>query len=83
MELMTYLIDAEPSTYDQATQHGVWQEAMMEEYASILKNDVWAVVHKPKGKEVVGSKWIYKVKHATDGSMDKYKAYFIAKGFSE
>jgi hypothetical protein len=39
--LMTQLIDAEPSTYEQVAQHGVWQEAMMEEYASIMKNDVW------------------------------------------
>jgi galactose-1-phosphate uridylyltransferase len=65
MALMTQLIDAEPSTYEQVAQHGVWQEAMMEEYASIMKNDVWEVVPRPKGKKVVGSKWIYKVKHAT------------------
>jgi hypothetical protein len=59
----------------------VWQEAMMEEYASI-KNDVWELVPKAEGKKVVGSKWIYKVKHATDRSVDKYKARFVAKGFS-
>jgi hypothetical protein len=80
--LMTQLIDVEPSNYEQAAQHGVWQEAMMEEYASIMKNDVWEVVPRPEGKKVVGSKWIYKVKHATDGSVDKYKARFMAKGFS-
>jgi hypothetical protein len=56
---------------------------MMEEYASIMKNDVWEVVPRPKGKKVVGSKWIYKVKHATDGSVDKCKARFVAKGFSQ
>jgi hypothetical protein len=56
---------------------------MMEEYASIMKNDVWEVVPKLESKKVVGSKWIYKVKHATDGSVDKYKAHFVAKGFSQ
>jgi hypothetical protein len=40
MALMIELIDVEPSTYEKAAQHGVWQEAMMEEYASIMKNDV-------------------------------------------
>jgi hypothetical protein len=56
---------------------------MMEEYASIMKNDVWEVVLRPEDKKVVGSKWIYKVKHAVDGSVDKYKARFVAKGFSQ
>jgi hypothetical protein len=83
MALMTQLIDAEPFTYEQATQHGVWQEAMMEEYAFVMKNDVWKVVPTLEGKKVVGSKWIYKVKNATNGSVDKYKARFVAKGFSQ
>jgi hypothetical protein len=83
MALMTQLIDVEPSSYEDTTRHKVWQEAMMEEYASIMKNDVWEVVPRPEDKKVVGSKWIYKVKHATDGSVDKYKARFMAKGLSQ
>ena len=51
---------------------------MMEEYQSIMKNDVWDIVPKPEGKSVVSSKWIYKIKHATDGSIEKYKARFVA-----
>ena len=31
----------------------------------------------------VNSKWIYKIKHATDGSIEKYKARFMARGFSQ
>jgi hypothetical protein len=31
----------------------------------------------------VTSKWIYKIKHATDGSVEKYKVIFVAKGFSQ
>ena len=52
-------------------------------YEYIMKNQVWEVVPRPQGKKVVGSKWIYKVKHAADGSMEKYKACFVAKGFSQ
>jgi hypothetical protein len=37
---------------------------MIEEYESILKNDVWEVVSRPQGKSVVTSKWLYKIKHA-------------------
>jgi hypothetical protein len=61
----------------------VWQEAMMEEYSFIMNNDVWEVVPRPEEKKMVGSKCIYKVKHEVDGSVDKYKSCFVAKGFSQ
>ena len=48
-----------------------------------MKNDVWDVVPRPKWKSVVTSKWIYKIKHATDGSIEKYKAIFVGRGFSQ
>ena len=54
---------------------------MMEEYHSIMKNDVWEIVPRPEWKLVVTSRWIYKVKHVVDGSVDKYKARFVAWGF--
>ena len=56
---------------------------MIEEYQSIMKNDVLDVVPRPEGKLVVNSKWIYKIKHATDGSIDKYKEIIVARGFSQ
>ena len=56
---------------------------MMEEYQSIVKNDVWDIVHKTENKSVVSSKWIYKIKHVADGSIEKYKAILVARGFSQ
>jgi hypothetical protein len=55
---------------------------MAEEYRSIMQNDVWDVVLRPKKKSVGSLKCIYKTKHATDGSIEKYKARFVARGFS-
>jgi hypothetical protein len=55
---------------------------MTEEYQSIMKNDVWDIVPRPKEKSVVTSNWIYKMKHAADGRVKKYKARFVARGFS-
>ena len=55
----------------------------MEEYNSIMNNDVWEVVPRPEGKSVVTSRWLYKIKHATDGSIEKYKAHFVSQGFSQ
>ena len=37
-----------------------------------MKNDV-----------LVTSRWLYKVKHAVDGSIEKFKARFVARGFSQ
>jgi hypothetical protein len=41
------------------------------------------MVPRPKEKSVVSSKWIYKTKHAVDGSIEKYKAIFVARGLSQ
>jgi len=41
------------------------------------------VVPRPKDKSVVGSRWLYKVNQAADGSAEKHKAKFVAKGFSQ
>lgn len=58
-------------------------EGCHEEYHSITKNDVWEIVSRPKGKSVVTSKWIYKIKQVADVSIEKYKARFAARGFSQ
>ena len=74
---MCDLVDQEPTSYEEAIQKKEWVEAMTKEYQSIMKNDVWDIVPKPEGKSVVSSKWIYKIKHATDGSIEKYKEIFV------
>ena len=48
-----------------------------------MKNDVWDIIPKPEGKSVVSSKWIYKIKHAAGGIIEKSKARFVARGFSQ
>jgi hypothetical protein len=52
-------------------------------YQSIIKNDVWEIVPRLKSTNEVSSKWIFKIKHATDGSIEKYKERFVARGFSQ
>jgi hypothetical protein len=49
----------------------------------IIKNDVWEIVPRPIGKLVIDSRWLCKTKHATDWNIEKYKARFIASGFSQ
>ncbi|MBO1694923.1 reverse transcriptase domain-containing protein, partial [Bacteroides uniformis] len=49
----------------------------------IVRNSAWEIVPRLVGKFVVGSRWIYKVKQAVNGSVEKYKARFVALGFSQ
>ena len=81
--LMSNMIDLEPTCFEEAIVRKPWRDSMVEEYASIIKNDVWEIVPRPQNKSVVTSKWIYKIKHAADGSIDKHKARFVARGFSQ
>ena len=79
---MTKILDEETTTFEEAVQNKQWKEAMTEEHQSIMKNDVWEIVPRPKEKSVVTSKWVYKIKHVADRSVDKYKARFVARGLS-
>jgi hypothetical protein len=48
-----------------------------------MKNDVWGIVPRLEGKSIMSSMWIYKIKHAADSSIEKFKARFMARGFSQ
>jgi hypothetical protein len=56
---------------------------MMEEYTSIMKNDVGDIVLRPEGKSIVSPKRLYKIKHVADGNIEKFKARFVARRFSQ
>jgi len=77
------IMDAKLSNYEEAAEKRVWKDATGEEYQSIVKNDVWDVLPRTKEKSIVSSKWIYKKKHTSDGSIEKYKARFVAQGLSQ
>ena len=60
-----------------------WKEACEEEYQSLMDNNVWTVVDLPPGKKAVGSKWVFKLKKLPDGSIDRFKARVVARGFTQ
>jgi hypothetical protein len=83
LAMVTSISDTEPQTFVQTIDQQVWREAILEEYDSIMFNDVWEVVSRPVGKSVVTSRWLYKTKYAAHGSIEKHKARFVARGFSQ
>ena len=54
-----------------------------DEFPSLKINDVWDLVELPKGRDVVGSKWVFKHKFGPDGAVERYKARLVAQGFSQ
>ena len=50
---------------------------------TLQKNDMWMLVPLPKEKKTVGCRWVFSIKHKTDGSIERYKARLVAKGYTQ
>ncbi|CAL2238958.1 unnamed protein product [Prunus armeniaca] len=60
-----------------------WKEAMYSELHALESNHTWTITTLPPGKEPIGCKWVYKIKHRSDGSIERYKARLVAKGYTQ
>jgi hypothetical protein len=49
----------------------------------LIENDTWELVPLPEGKNIVGSRWVFKVKRDANGSVQRYKARLVAQGYSQ
>jgi hypothetical protein len=83
MYLMCDLLEKDLTCFEEAIQKKEWADSMTKEYQYIIKNVVWEIVPRPKSKDVVSSKGIFKIKHVVDLSIEKYKARFVSHGFSQ
>eukprot|EP00253_Pinus_taeda_P005364 PITA_05364 len=68
---MSESLEIEPSSFEKAVQQPLWVDAMVVEYDSIIRNNGSKVVPRPEEKSVVSSRWFYKVKQGTYGSVEK------------
>jgi transposase InsO family protein len=58
-----------------------WIDAALNEIKSLLDNKTWDIVPLPAGKGAIGSRWVFKIKKKSDGSIERYKGRLVAKGF--
>ena len=85
-DFITYLMESEPQNFKEAMscpEAPQWKEAVNSEIESILQNHTWELVDLPPGNKPLGYKWIFKRKLKADGSIDKYKARLVVKGYRQ
>jgi hypothetical protein len=76
----------EPNTYKQAIsseQSQKWREAMDKELRSLEENNVWDLTNLPDGVTALSGRWVYKLKRGIDGSITRYKARWVVRGFEQ
>lgn len=83
VQASTDLSVTEPSTFASAIRNSKWQQAMQDEFDALQKQRTWHLVPLPPNRNLVGCKWVYRLKRNPDGSVARYKAKLVAKGFSQ
>jgi hypothetical protein len=73
----------EPESYEEAAEDANWRAAMEKEMHALAENGTWDLVDAPKGVKPIGYKWVYKIKYNTDGSINRYNARLVAKGYAQ
>ena len=72
-----------PANYRAALKDPNWHQAMIEEYNALKNNNTWCLVPCPAGANVITGKWIFRHKHNSDGSLARYKARWVVRGFNQ
>lgn len=72
-----------PHTYRLALKDPNWHNAMTDECNALMTNNTWCLVNRPAAVNVVGDKWIFRIKYHPDGTLSKYKARWVVRGCSQ
>lgn len=81
--ILSITTDTIPRTFAQAIKSDQWTKAMNSEIGSLEEQQTFTIESLPPGKHAVGSKWVFTIKHNSDGSIERYKARLVAKGFTQ
>jgi hypothetical protein len=73
----------EPNNFNEDRKYDHWVKAMNDVLDQIEKNNTWEMVHRPEGKNIIGSKWIFKNKLNEQGQVVRNKARLVCKGYAQ
>jgi hypothetical protein len=73
----------EPSTYEDAVTDENWSSAIKYELSALIKNNTWDLTALPSHKKAIGCKWVLKLKLHANGTVERYSARLVAKGFTQ
>jgi hypothetical protein len=73
----------EPTCFEEVSKDEFWNKAMDEELDQIKKNDTWELLPRPKDKNLISTKWVYRNKLNEDGQVIRNKARLVCKGYAQ
>jgi hypothetical protein len=85
-DFIVYLVEDTPTSISEAYASqdvDYWKEAVRSEIDTILANGTWEITDRPYGCKPVGCKWVFKKKLRPNGTIEKYKACLISKGYTQ
>ncbi|PNX65329.1 retrovirus-related Pol polyprotein from transposon TNT 1-94, partial [Trifolium pratense] len=53
------------------------------ELQALAANNTWHLTKLPPGKVAIGCRWVYRIKHKADGTVERYKARLVAQGYTQ
>ncbi|KAE8672445.1 Detected protein of unknown function [Hibiscus syriacus] len=77
------LFNETPLSVQDALQHKHWRTAVEIEFKALTDNNTWNLVPLPADRKAIGYKWLFRIKHNSDGSVNRFKARLVAKGYSQ
>lgn len=85
IDYLCFVVDV-PQSYEEAisSEHASdWKAAMQSEIDSLRENDTWTLEKVPDDQKPINGKWVYACKSDKDGNVTRFKARYVAQGYSQ